>query len=352
MGEVTLNVRRLRRISGRYYWRPSSTVRRLGYKVVALGADLVAAIARAEQLNAEVEERLGGVERGPAPGSIAALLVAYEREDHFAQLAANTRKQYLGIMREIARNAGDLQVSGITRRDMKELYRSLLPRGIPTAAAHMRFWRILLGFAVDEGWRPDNPATKLKVKAGRARTQVWRPDEVAAFCRAAEAAGQPSVALAVLLAYETAQRISDVLRASWRDLDGATLRVTQKKTGAKVAVPLSPELLGRLEAGGRRGLTLVAREDGRPWPDVTFRAAFNRVRAAAGLRHLRFHDLRRTALTEAGSGGATLMELRALGGHADVASLQRYVVPDVEAARGAQNKRATPSGKTQNGGNR
>ena len=59
-----------------------------------------------------------------------------------------------------------------------------------------------------------------------------------------------------------------------------------------------------------------------------------------------------TALTEAGSGGATLMELRALGGHADVASLQRYVVPDVEAARGAQNKRATPSGKTQNGGNR
>ena len=345
MGEVTLRVKRLRRIAGRYYWRPSATIVRLGYKVVALGADLVAAIARAEQLNAEVEERRSGAERGPPPGSIAALLVAYEREEHFASLAANTRKQYLSIMREIARNAGDLQVVGISRRDMKALYRSLVPRGVATAAAHMRFWRVLLGYAVDEGLRPDNPATKMRVTAGKARTQTWAPDEIRAFCHAAEAAGQPSVALAVLLAYETAQRVSDVLRASWRDLDGTTLQVVQKKTGARVAVPLSAELLAMLEAGGRRGLTLVAREDGRPWQDVTFRAAFNRVRAAAGLRHLRFHDLRRTALTEAGSGGATIMELRALGGHADVASLQRYVVPDVEAARGAQDKRATASGK-------
>lgn len=344
MGEIAVTVRRLRRISGRYYWRPSSSLTKLGYRVVALGPDLAEAIARAERLNREVEGRLGGVVRGPVEGSIAALLAAYERDERFGRLAVNTQRQYLSIMREIAANAADLAVAGITRKDMKALHRSLLPRGVAIAAAHMRFWRILLGYAVDEGLRPDNPATKLGVSAGRARTQVWTPDEIRRFCGAAEAAGQPSVALAVLLAYETAQRISDVLRASWRDLDGTTLRVVQKKTGTKVAVPLSPELLAMLQAGGRRGLTLVARQDGRAWRDVTFRAAFNRVRSAAGLKHLRFHDLRRTALTEAGAGGATIMELRALGGHADVASLQRYVVPNVEAARGAQGKRAAQSG--------
>ena len=344
MGEVTLRVKRLRRIAGRYYWRPAPAIKKIGFRMVPLGADLIIAIAHADRLNREVSERLAGIDRelhGDPVGTIAALLTSYEREDHFASLAANTRKQYLSIMREIRSNAGDLPVNGITRKDMKALYRSLLPRGVSTAAAHMRFWRILLGYAVDEGLRPDNPATKLKVAAGRARTQVWKPDEVGAFCRAAEAAGQPSVALAVLLAYETAQRVSDVLRASWRDLDGTTLQVVQKKTGARVAVPLSAELLGQLEASGRRGMTIIAREDGSRWADVTFRAAFNRIRSRAGLQHLRFHDLRRTALSEAGAGGATVIELKALGGHADMSSLQRYVVPNESAARGAQDKRGT-----------
>jgi integrase len=342
--EVSVRVKRLRRIAGRYYWRPSSAITRIGFRMVPLGSDLMTAIAHADRLNREVAERQAGIDRelhGDRVGTIAALLTSYEREDHFAQLAANTRKQYLGIMREIRANAGDLPVNGITRKDMKALYRSLLPRGTATAAAHMRFWRILLGYAVDEGLRADNPATRLKVKASRPRTQVWKPDEVAAFCRAAEAAGQPSVALAVLLAYETAQRISDVLRASWRDLDGTTLQVVQQKTRARVAVPLSPELLWHLERAGRRGMTIIAREDGSRWADVTFRAAFVRIRARAGLQHLRFHDLRRTALSEAGAGGATVIELKALGGHADMSSLQRYVVPDEVAARGAQDKRGT-----------
>lgn len=344
MGEVTLRVKRLRRIAGRYYWRPTPAIKRLGFTMVALGSDLMTAIAHADRLNREVAERQAGIDRdlhGDPAGTIAALLTSYEREEHFAGLAANTRKQYLSIMREIRANAGDLQVSGVTRKDMKALYASLLPRGVSMAAAHMRFWRILMGYAVDEGLRADNPATKLKVRAGRARTQVWTPDEVSAFCRAAEAAGHSSVRLAVLLAYETAQRVSDVLRASWRDLDGTTLQVVQQKTRARVAVPLSADLLGQLERAGRRGMTIIARQDGSRWRDVTFRAVFNRIRAKAGLQHLRFHDLRRTALSEAGAGGATVIELKALGGHADMASLQRYVVPDEGAARGAQNKRGT-----------
>lgn len=342
MGEVSLSVPRLRRIAGRYYWRPTPAIMRLGFRSVALGSDLVKAIDTAQRLNAQVERQLAGVPRGPVEGSIAALLNAYERDEHFAGLRPNTRRQYLGIMREIGKNAGDLAVAGITRKDLKTTYRALLPRGVSVAAAHMRFWRVLMKYAMDEGLRPDNPATALGIRGAKARTQTWTPDEVRALCAAADALGKPSVALAVRMAYETGQRISDVLRASWRDLDGDALRVEQVKTGAKVAVPLSAEMLADLARAERRAVTIIAHEGtGRPWGDMAFRAQFNRVRAKAGLTHLRFHDLRRTALTEAGSGGATVLELRALGGHSDIASLNRYVVPTTQAARGAQDKRGT-----------
>ena len=342
MGEVSLSVPRLRRIAGRYYWRPTPAIKRLGFRQVALGSDLVKAIDLAQRLNAQVERQLAGAAEGPREGTVSALLLAYEREDHFATLRHNTRRQYLGIMREIAKNAGDLSVAGITRKDMKAVYRALKPRGLAVAAAHMRFWRILLKYAMDEGLRPDNPATSLGVTAAKARTQTWTPDEVGRLCDTAERAGKPSIALAVRLAYETGQRVSDVLRASWRDLDGGALRVEQVKTGAKVAVPLSAEMQAELERTPRRALTIIVSDaTGRPWTDVNFRAHFNAVRAKAGLRHLRFHDLRRTALTEAGAAGATVHELQALGGHRDLASLQRYVIPGRQAAQGAQDKRRT-----------
>ncbi len=342
MGEVSVNVPRLRRIAGRYYWRPTPAIKRLGFRMVALGADLVKAIDTAQRLNAQVERQLAGVAEGPRDGTVAALLLAYEREDHFATLRPNTRKQYLGIMREIAKNAGDLAVAGITRKDMKALYRALVPRGLAVAAAHMRFWRVLLGYAMDEGWRPDNPATSLGIKAPRARTQTWTVEEIELLCATAEGMGKSSIALAVRLAYETSQRVSDVLRATWRDVEGGVLRVEQMKTRTKVAVPLSDKMIADLERVPRTALTVITSDaTGRPWSDVNFRAHFNAVRAKAGLRHLRFHDLRRTALTEAGSAGATVHELLALGGHADVSSLSAYVLPTRQAAQSAQDKRGT-----------
>lgn len=340
MGKITMSVPRLRRIAGRWYWRPTPAIKRLGFRAVALGADIKAAIDMAERLNRAVAAELAGKRRGPRPGSIAALLDLYEADERFAALKPNSRRQYLSIMKEIRRNAGDLDVAGITRKDMKATYRALQARGPSVAAAHMRFWRVLLGHAVDEGIRPDNPATRLRVKAAPARSTTWTSAELAAFCACAAAQGRASVALAVRLADETSQRVGDVLRASWRDWDGISLAVEQMKTGARVRVPVSAELRDTLGAVERIAVSIVADERNRaPYGDHAFRQHFNRIRAKAGLAHLRFHDLRRTALTEAGAGGASVMELRALGGHADVASLQRYVVPTSDAAQGAQAKR-------------
>jgi len=56
-----VNVPRMRCIHGRYFWRPTKAVKRLGFANVALGADLLKAVQEAGRLNDEVEK----VRRGP-----------------------------------------------------------------------------------------------------------------------------------------------------------------------------------------------------------------------------------------------------------------------------------------------
>ena len=58
MGRVT--VKRLRYTSGRYFWRPTPAVKRLGFAAEALGSDLARAVARAQKLNDLVEQAVGG----------------------------------------------------------------------------------------------------------------------------------------------------------------------------------------------------------------------------------------------------------------------------------------------------
>ncbi|HEY0281809.1 MAG TPA: hypothetical protein VGC27_04195 [Rhizomicrobium sp.] len=63
-------------------------------------------------------------------------------------------------------------------------------------------------------------------------------------------------------------------------------------------------------------------------------------RAAAGLpKELQLQDFRRTAQTEAGAGGATLDEIRALARHTTRQAGEHYVVPDSRFVDAAQEKR-------------
>jgi integrase len=52
---------------------------------------------------------------------------------------------------------------------------------------------------------------------------------------------------------------------------------------------------------------------------------FRRTRDAAGLRPLRFHDLRHTFGSLAVDGGASLVQVQAWMGHADIGTTMRYL---------------------------
>jgi integrase len=56
--------------------------------------------------------------------------------------------------------------------------------------------------------------------------------------------------------------------------------------------------------------------------------AFNRARKQAGIENIRFHDLRRTAITKLAERLPNLVELSAVSGHKSLAMLKRYYHPN------------------------
>ena len=142
---------------------------------------------------------------------------------------------------------------------------------------------------------PMNPVASVsRPKNARGRTRRLVGDEETWLLAACAGGRAPYLRDLVLIALETAMRRSELLSLCWEDIDleRATARLRDSKNGEPRTVPLSLRARERL-----RQMRPVAGV-GPVWPDATgtgvlqaFRRAINR----AGLKDLRFHDLRHEA---------------------------------------------------------
>jgi hypothetical protein len=339
---VKAPVRHLHRLKGRWYWIPSKSAKKLGFRSAPLGADLHKATQQAEELNKQLDAERDHIPAKARPRSVADLIQAYRSSPQFEDRAPKTRKDYGAILDRIEEKAGKIMVADIQRDELVEMYAKLRKStGEAMAAAMMRVWRILLGFAWDSGWRKDNPAKGMKLKTLTPRGQKWLEHQVRTLRDQAEKEGLFSMSLAVDIAYDLAQRQGDVIALRWPQWTGAGFVLRQGKTNTPVAVPVSARvalLLNAMIPTG--GPILICETTNAPWKLDHFRHEFARIRKAAGLpADLQYRDLRRTALTEAGAAGATDAELQAVGGHKSRDMLSTYVVPTPEMATAAQTKR-------------
>ncbi|TVR81928.1 MAG: hypothetical protein EA405_07620 [Rhodospirillales bacterium] len=185
-----------------------------------------------------------------------------------------------------------------------------------TANAVIRILRLLLQFAVDEGYISQNPASKPRLIAVPPRQQIWTNDDLADFVASAERAGRRSMALAVLMGIHLGQRQGDILRLDWSQYDGTVVTLRQSKTGALLKIPVVRELAAALEATPRLSTTiLVAESTERPYRADHFHHEFRRIANDAGLASLQFLDLRRSAVVRLAEAGCTTAEIAAITGH-------------------------------------
>jgi len=353
---------------GGWYWEPTKAMRATGLVAQALGKDRAEAFRKAEELNATWDEMRRAEERiDEGIFTVGRLLKSFEKDPaYYGALAPRTKQEVDYAFKVVHEIFGDVPVKSLRRKHCRAFYNQLRlettdrmrERGQESGSAHrakkvMKWFSRALTYAVDEWEAIDtNPATRLKMVQLHGRNQVWQRQEVAAVIAAAMAGGKSSqgnaiqirlsVALATQLAYNTAQRLQDILSITWAAFDGEGLEVRQRKTGQKVWVPLSDKSLEMLAATDRVAPQIIISEaTGQPYTTSAFGRLFAKVKRRAGVtRNLTFHDLRRTAATELGESGATEAEIVSITGHKlGSRVIDTYVRPGRGAARNAARKR-------------
>ncbi len=133
--------------------------------------------------------------------------------------------------------------------------------------------------------------------------------------------GRADMHLIVLTALRTALRRSEILSLDWKDIDCEKKLITvhHTKNGHYRTLPIAKDLYLLL-------LKTARAEEGRLFtlsPNAV-RLAFDRIRRRAGLKDIRFHDLRHEAISNFFEMGLTVPEVAMISGHRTLSMLMRY----------------------------
>jgi integrase len=187
---------------------------------------------------------------------------------------------------------------------------------------------------------PANPVAAVEKYRQRSvgDIDVFSPEEVMALVRAA---GSEQDAAIFMVAAFTGLRRGELLALRWRDVDfaGSVVRVrasyaagelTTPKSGKVRSVPMAPDVASPLaRLGGREHWTsdddlVFAGEAGGYLDGSALRRRYAAALSQAGLRPLRFHDLRHTFGTRM-IAKADIRRVQEWIGHADVQTTMRYL---------------------------
>jgi integrase/recombinase XerD len=259
--------------------------------------------------------------------------------------AANTLAAYRRDLAGAEEAIGDLAAAPREAvGSLAQEWASLAPSSVARKASALRQF---FGFALDEGWRSDDPSGALpRPRTRRPLPKVMGHADIAAlFARAElEAAGDDAKAVRLLalieLLYGSGLRASELvtLPLSAVPRDAPFLTVTGKG-GATRLVPVGAralEALGRwlaVRPGVPASRALFPSKDGKPLSRVRLFQLLKGLAGRAGLDPTRIspHVLRHAFATHLLEGGADLRVLQTLLGHADISTTQIYT--HVDAAR-------------------
>ena len=257
----------------------------------------------------------------------------FDKEHVSLRIKESTAKGYRRLLQlTILPALGRHRVTEVTRADIAKLHHDL--RHIPYEANRC-LEVISKMFSLAEMWglRPDgsNPRKHIKKYAEEKRERFLSPAElkrVGEVLREMQCEGieLPSAIAATRLLILTGCRLNEIMTLQWDhvDLPGKALRLPDSKTGARV-IHLGQPAIDVLEK--------IARVETNPWVIVgtlpgarltDLQPFWQRVRARAGLKDVRIHDLRHTFASAAVASGQGLPMIGKLLGHTQVQTTARY----------------------------
>lgn len=265
--------------------------------------------------------------------TIVELADRFDKEHIALRLKESTAKGYRRMLdRVIIPALGRHRVTEVTRADIAKLHHDM--RHIPYDANRcLEIVSKMFNLAEMWGLRPDgtNPRKHIRKYQEEKRERFLSGAElkrVGEVLREMEDEGieLPSAIVAVRLLVLTGCRLNEIMRLKWDyvDFDAGALRLPDSKSGAKT-VQLGWHALELLKT--------AQRAEDNPWvikgtipgaPLCDLQSFWQRVRARAGLKDVRIHDLRHTFASVAVASGQGLPMIGKLLGHTQVQTTARY----------------------------
>ena len=274
--------------------------------------------------------------------TVKELAERFDKEHIAIRLKASTAGEYRRNLRRLILPAlGQLTVTGITRADVAKFHHDL--RHIPYQANRC-LEVVSKMFVLAEMWglRPDgsNPRKHIRKYPEEKRERFLSAAElrrIGEVLREMEAEGIElhSAILAARLLILTGCRLGEVMALKWDyvNFDNHALRLPDSKTGKKIVHVGRPvvELLRNTHRVDSNPFVITGTLPGKPLSDL--QPFWQRVRARAGLKDVRIHDLRHTFASTAVASGQGLPMIGKLLGHTQVQTTARYAHLAAEPVR-------------------
>jgi len=302
-----------------------------------------------------LREFLDDARRAVVPGSVATGISFAEAAEEYLRFAEQDRGCKPSTIRgyrsqlnaHLLPAFGSMRIEDITEREI-ERWRAGISgsrAARPTLSNKTKNHQLVLLHAIFRRTvkvygLPRNPLTNVDRYRVRASgdIEVFSPEEIWSLVRAA--ASEIDGAIFLTAAF-TGLRRGELLGLRWRDVDfdASTIRVrasyaagklTTPKSGKVRAVPMAPDVASALARVGQRDRFtgeddfVFAGEGGLPLNGDALSSRYERALKAAGLRRLRFHDLRHTFGTRM-IREADIRRVQEWMGHADIQTTMKYL---------------------------
>lgn len=210
--------------------------------------------------------------------------------------------------------------------------RSPVPISLTTINRELSTMRRMMKHAFLSGWVTRDifaGAKVIDIDAEKARTRILTEGEEQLLLAACEGSPQEHLKAIVLFALDSAMRRGEILKLRWQDLDieNNTIRIvgTHTKSERQRVAPLTNRTIAELRKLPAFGST------GEIFPFSEFKRSWSTAKRIAGIEDLRFHDLRRTAITKFNLRGISLATAGKIAGHARLETTVKHYIANDEA---------------------
>lgn len=263
-------------------------------------------------------------------GTFGKLVTEYYSSVDYANLKPNSRKLYRVVLDPLSRKHGHRLVRDMGRENARKIVESIGAAKPGMANLTRAVLKRVLRYAVDRGWRNDNPVQGIaNYKIGTRHT--WTEEQLDAY-EARWAIGTPERLDYASLLY-SGQRGGDVVRMARPHPKATTIKVTQEKTGAELVIPIHPEWRKIINATPSNGISLIGDVRGRAIKRPMLTLRIRKAAEKAGLpSECTAHGLRKALLRRLAEAGKTSKQIAAMSGHKTLKEIERYT----EAANQAE----------------